>query len=388
MDKIKWLLVLVLLTFLFPLKVSAQQACQQQDPCISKSDFNEKTSCYASVVDACKSQGQTLSGQIDYLNNKIRLIGLQIANTKAVITKLSGEIGDLNDEITRLETVLTKRSELILRRIPESYKRASVPQFGLLFFSRDFSDFVARLKYLVSVEQEDAALIFQVKATQNNYSERKQIREEKKKEQEQAKNQLEEQNNDLTQQKRTKDSLLVQTKGQEAIYQQLLVQALAEKQALEGALLSSVSVGPVKKGDPIALVGNSGYPGCSTGPHLHFEVRKNNTWTDPAGYLSSKTVIDDQEGGTWTTGNGSWDWPLSDPIRITQRFGRTPYSWVYKYSGGIHTGYDMVSSASQVIRAPADGTLYSSSQACGTSVIKIKYIDHGGGIVSFYLHVQ
>jgi len=46
-------------------------------------------------------------------------------------------------------------------------------------------------------------------------------------------------------------------------------------------------------------------------------------------------------------------------------------------------------STSEIIRAPRDGTLFSSSQSCGGgSMIKIKYIDHGDGITSFYLHVQ
>ena len=170
-------------------------------------------------------------------------------------------------------------------------------------------------------------------------------------------------------------------------YQQLLSQALAEYSAIQKAIVSGIKVGPVKKGDPIALVGNSGAPYGSTGAHLHFEVRKNNSWVNAESYLSPHPLTNHQD-GTGTIGNGSWDWPLSDPIVLEQRYGHTPWSWRYNYSGGIHTGIDMWSQTSEVIRAPADGTLYSSAEKCGSATINIKYIEHGDGVVSFYLHVQ
>ena len=336
-----------------------------------------------------QTQENTLSKQIGILNSQISLTTLKIDSTRAAIGKLSKEIDELAGEIERLEILLTKRSELLLRRIPESYKRKAVSQFGLLFFSQNFSDFLSRAKYIATVQEQDAQLLVQLKATQNHFGERKNLREQKRVQQEALKKQLEAETLALQRQKRDKQSLLDQTKSSEAVYQKLLAQALAEKQALDRALVDAVKIGPIKRGEPIALVGNTGYPGCSTGAHLHLEIRKNNSWTDPAAYLSSKTVNDDQNGGTRTLGSGGWDWPLQDTIRVTQYYGQTPYSWRCSYSGGIHTGIDMISTSSEVIRAPADGTLYSSSQTCGgSSIIKIKYIDHGDSTISFYLHVQ
>ena len=339
-----------------------------------------------------QSQENSLSKQINLLNSQISLATLRIDTIRNAVAKLSSEIDELENEIDKLEVLLTRRTELVLRRIPESYKRHVTPQFGLLFFSKNFSDFIAKAKYLTTVQADDARLLYQLKATQNNFAERKSLREQKKQEQEKLKKQLENEQKQLDRQKKEKQSLLDQTKNSESVYQTLLAQALAEKQAVERALIEGVEIGPVKAGDPIALVGNTGAPGCSTGDHLHFEIRKNNSWIDPSGYLSSKTVLDAQDipgGVNWTIGNGNWQWPLQDTIRLNQHFGKTPYSWRYAYSGGIHTGFDMVSTSTTVIRAPKDGKLFSSSQNCGSaSIIKIKYIEHGDGMVSFYLHVQ
>lgn len=341
-------------------------------------------------IAASKSEQNTLSKQIVLLDSQIKLTTLQMEDTKRKIGVLDNEIGELTQEISRLEDLKTKRLELVLHRIPQTYKRTNAPNFGGLLLSKNFSDFLARAKYLIQVQEEDSSLYKQLQLTQMNYNDRRDIRESKKVEQESLKKQLEKHTADLASQKKQKQALLDQTRNSEVVYQRLLAQALAEKQALERALTDSVKVGPVKKGDPIALVGNTGFPGCSSGAHLHFEVRQGGAWIDPSTRLENKTVKDDQNSGTdWSVGNGSWAWPLSDTIRLTQHFGKTPWSWRYSYSGGIHTGFDMVSTGSEVIRAPADGDLFSSSQSCGTSsVIKIKYIDHGGGLISFYLHVQ
>jgi peptidoglycan hydrolase CwlO-like protein len=358
-------------------------------PVHAQSDTEKRIQELQQKIAELQGQEKTLSGKISVYNSQIALTALKIESIQAQIIKLTSEAEQLATEIDRIEGLLTKRSELVLRRIPESYKRLVSPQFGTLFFSQNFNELLARFQYISRVQAQDAQLLVQLKATQNNFSERKQLREDKKIQQEALRKQKEAESKELERNKREKQELLEQTRNSESVYQQLLAQALAEKQAIDRALIEGVKVGPIKKGDPIAFVGNTGYPGCSTGSHLHFEIRKDNSWVDPGGFLSSKNIIDEQNGGSRTVGSGSWDWPLQDSIRITQYFGRTPYSWRYAYSGGIHTGFDMVSTSSDVIRAPKDGTLFSSSQACGSgSIIKIKYIEHGDGLVSFYLHVQ
>lgn len=353
------------------------------------SGVNETINQLQTKISELQSQENSLSKQIGIINSNIELTTLKIQTIRSAIKKLSSEIDDLADEIDRLEDLLTKRSELVLYRIPESYKRNVAPAFGIVLLSSNISDFISRIKYINRVQQEDAQSLFQLKATQTNLSERKQLREKKRAQHEALKVQLEKENKTLEGQKKEKEDFLAQTRNSEAIYQQLLAQAFAERQAIESALLSSVKVGPVKKGDPIALVGNTGYPGCSTGAHLHLEIRKNGTWVNAEEYLKSRDVYDVQNNGNRTIGTGSWDWPLEGDIIVTQRYGKTQWSWRYTYSGGIHTGVDMISNSSFVIRASQDGDLYSSSQTCGgNSIIKIKYIEQSDGIVSFYLHVQ
>ncbi|MBP9813673.1 peptidoglycan DD-metalloendopeptidase family protein [Candidatus Woesebacteria bacterium] len=345
--------------------------------------------CLRQKITDLQSQGSSLQKQISLVDSQVKLTTLRVTDAQSKIAILEKEIGDLNNQIDKLEEQKTKRLELVLHRIPQSYKRAATAQFGWVLFSQNFAELLAKTKYLLHVQQEDSLLYKQLQLSQINYNERRDAREKKKVQQEELRLQLQKHTQELAVQKKEKQILLSETQSSEVVYQRLLAQALAEKNALERSLVDSVKIGPVKQGDPIALVGNTGYPGCSTGAHLHYEVRKGGNWVDPSSYLSRKTVSDQQSGGDRSLGDGSWAWPISDTIQLNQFFGKTPWSYRYSYSGGIHTGFDMTSTSSNVIRAPADGELFSSSQNCGTSsVIKIKYIDHGSGLLSFFLHVQ
>lgn len=238
MNKIRWIIASLFLIFLFPLtQVFAQSVCQQEDPCASK-PLQDQPDCYSSVIATCQNASETLTSQINYMNNQIRLTTLQIDTTRINIDKLSNEINELGDEIAKLEDTLNQRLAILIKRIPESYKRSVTPDFGLLLLSSDISDFITRAKYLAKVQAEDAAVLFQVKATQNNYTERKQTREDKKVQLEEAKRNLEIQNNQLTQQKQEKNALLIATQGKEEIYSQLLSQAKAQLAAFQGFISS------------------------------------------------------------------------------------------------------------------------------------------------------
>lgn len=340
-------------------------------------DLTEEIERYEQEISKLKSQATTLSNQIAQFDAQIRLTSLKIAETEEKIKLLGGRID-------QLETSLDSLTEAFTSRAVKTYKMTKLNEpFLMVVTAPDLSGAVSSFHYLQRIQEADRSLLVRLEKAQTAYK-------GEKVEQEELHDELEEQRAVLGAQKSAKASLLEQTRSNERRYQELLSQALAEKAALENALTSGVEVGPVSVGDPIGLVGNSGYPGCSTGKHLHFEVRKDESWVNPAPYLQSKTVQDEQSGGgSLALGSGNWPWPIQDTVRLTQHYGETPYSWRYTYSGGIHTGLDMVSTTSDVIRAPADGTLFKSSQNCGSgSVINIVYIDHGDGLLSFYLHVQ
>jgi len=339
--------------------------------CSGKDDCSQKIKEYEEKLAATRVQKNSLASQIDLMNTKIDLTRVRIENTQHIIIETQKEIEELGGKIERLNTSLNHLTQILLQKIVEGYKNKDIGVLEI-FFAPDSTTLANQFKYIQIAQENDRRLAVQTQQIKVNYAQQKDLREVKKTELETLESQLQTQQQELDAQKTQKESLLEQTKSDEQRYQQLLSQALAEFEAINRAVKTGSKVGEVKKGDPIGLVGNSGYPFCSTGAHLHFEVRENGQWVDPGKYING----------------GPWSHPLTEPIILTQGFGVTPYSWRYAYSGGIHTGYDMVSKSSDVIRAPHDGTLFVSSQACGGAIINIKYIEHADGIVSYYLHVQ
>jgi hypothetical protein len=264
----------------------------------------------------------------------------------------------------------------------------------LFFSTNNFSELLTRLKYLKAAQQNDRQLLFQLQESKMTYDSQKQLKQEKQREEELLKKKLVAQQKSLDQQKQSKQQLLHLTKNDERKFQQLLASARAEMEAIQSIIAGNgqeTKVKDINEGEKIATIIVGSSP-CSTGTHLHFEVVPGGAHTNPANYLRQKDVKWELCGWYGCDGSfsfsGSWEWPVNDPITVTQGYGMTAYAKSGAYKGNPHTGLDVLSDDLSV-KSVKSGTLYRGSISCGGGILRyVKVVHKDSNINTYYLHVN
>jgi peptidoglycan hydrolase CwlO-like protein len=184
--------------------------------CGSESECSALIQQYSDQVTKLQGQANTLSNQIAQFNAQIKLTTLKISQTEDQITLLGGRIDQLGDSLTALTSAFSARAV-------ETYKLSRFENnFIFVLSATDLSDAVSRVHYLQKIEEEDRNLLAKLQTAQTTY-------QGQKTDQETLQKQLQIQQANLNTQKVAKNNLLTATKSDEAKYQSLLSQAIAQR---------------------------------------------------------------------------------------------------------------------------------------------------------------
>lgn len=351
-------------------------------------DYNQK------LIELSKSK-DTLYNQIKIFNLKIAQTQLIVKQTQATINTLKNNIVNLTNDINKLDISISNLSAIYVKDVNQNYKLQKKNPFYTMITSGNFNKFFENYKYLSIIQKDNQNTLTKLETMRTNLNQQKIEKAKKQVELEDTEKQLNLQQNNLSQQKSSKSDLLVITKNDEAKYQALLNQAMAEYEAIQNILVGNgdeVLVGEINNGDKIASLIQG--PSCnSSGTHLHFMVKVNNSPQNPFNSLKPGVTFIDHSSGDPFNPTGSWNWPLKETIAFEQGYGVTEgiknKSWFSKiYS--FHTGIDIYSKSTSDVYATHDGTLYRGKFSYNGCVLKyVKVKDKiNNNLTTLYLHIN
>lgn len=341
--------------------------------------LNKDIEEYQREITKLQHEANTLSNQIAQFDAQIKLTSLKISHTEEKISLLGGRID-------QLEVSLNALSDAFSVRAVETYRMSRLgDKVTVIATSDDLADAVLRFQYLKRIQEADRDLLTRLQKAQDTYVEEKDQLTA-------LQDELKDQTKVLGVQKEAKSNLLTVTKSDEKKYQELLAKARAELEAIQAIIAGhgqETEVGGVSVGSRVASI-IAGPSPCSSGGHLHFEVVKDGYHQNPAGFLSQHDVIWDNSPDSPFPFTGSWPWPVSDPVRVTQGYGMTYYAATLRYYGGApHTGIDMVNANGDLnVKAAGDGTLYRGAIGCGGGTLRYVRVKQSDGYDAYYLHVN
>ncbi|HSX41190.1 MAG TPA: peptidoglycan DD-metalloendopeptidase family protein [Candidatus Saccharimonadales bacterium] len=290
------------------------------------------------LSDANRRAAET-SSRIADVDGQLEVVQAQINDTLQKIAETNAGIADARARMAAKQQVL---GEYIRRQYTESNQT----DLEILVGSTSISQFVNKQQYLESGQDKIAKVLEEVVK---------------------AKKELDARSAELA---GLNARLAEAQKG--LAYQKAQAEAnLAQIEAARGELKAKlarysggrvVNVGDyVNSGD---LIGFEGTSGCSTGPHLHFEVQVGGSPVNPHNYM------------------GRLRWPLDDGFDVAQEFG--PANWSAPYS--FHTGIDLTAYFGAPVYAAASGVV-SFSGYDGSGFGEHVQINHGSGLSTIYGHL-
>ncbi len=217
--------MILLINFLFPLNLKAEER--------SLEELKRKSEKYKQLINLKQQQQMTLENQLQLMDIQIDNYDNNIALLKRDVRQNEGEIGKIKNIVIEQEKNIEK-SKIELKSIINLYYQIEQESVFHFLSKNGFSQALNYSEYLGQTSGKINKQIKEIKEKKAKLEEKKKAFENKRNELKKKNDTLKEKIYYLNNEKNSKQTLLVKTKGEENRYQELLSRIEVQKRALIG----------------------------------------------------------------------------------------------------------------------------------------------------------
>ncbi|MBD3280703.1 peptidoglycan DD-metalloendopeptidase family protein [Candidatus Dojkabacteria bacterium] len=324
-----------------------------------------------SQIDDQQALSNKYGAEVYALNSEIKKLELEVQEKQLVIdelnlqiTILEQEIEDTKEEIAKTEQEIAKLQEETDERLADMYLdiKSFDNSVNMMFASEGSGDFVKEGLYREAMQEETNEKLDKLALAKDNLEKDKEKLETDRIKVEEDKTLLEqerialESDQTVLAQKRNKFEAMKRESDTATAALAIEYETLSEEEKKLQAQLELLKqqifneVGQIPSGEYVAegtVIGYEGNTGVSTGNHLHFGAKINNSYQNPCSILPGKQLLNTYCGTSNPKVN---TWPMSGNYWLTSGYG-----W---RGGSFHYAIDLSSGGSAPIIASHSGWIY------------------------------
>jgi murein DD-endopeptidase MepM/ murein hydrolase activator NlpD len=304
--------------------------------------LNQEIQATQNTLNSVQKQKTSLQKEVKTLDTSIKALDLNIKADTVVSQKLGYEIGSLQDELNKTGLAIESKRDTVAKLFKELQKADDQSMLVMIFGNKSFAETLEDAESIENLRSQLSIDVVKLNDLSEQYRNKLGIVSSKKTEVELRQENLKNRAAIVADQKAARQTVLAETKSQEALYQQKISALKTQQDTLQ---------------DEIAK--------------MEAKLKQN----------FNNNVLPNMRPGVLS-------WPLENH-RVTQNFGERSSL----YRGKPHNGMDMGTPIGTPVFAAADGTIMAADNNDRSTFNKYQYgkyilIRHENNLATLYAHLS
>lgn len=307
------------------------------------------------ALNSMQTDKANTEAEIESLDSQLASVQTEIDTTNSELEQTEAALEQTKKDLEAAREKEKKQYETLKLRIKVMYKKGDTGYLEILLAAEDITSLLNSTEYISKISDYDSNLLQSLQETRAQIEELEKQQEEEVARITQLKEELEAQETEL-QGILDEKAAYIQSLNATIEYTEEYIQELEENISMEQQALAEIEA-EIRAAAAAAAAEAASGGGESSG----------------GGY------VEDVSNAYKPSYGGGWVWP-SDTTYLTDTFG------YQDWRGGSHNGIDIGASYGSPIYAAASGTVWIAgySSSAGNWVV----IDHGGGVLTVYMHAS